>query len=140
MELVKPFEIALSQYGICEWPGESHNPEVVKYFRECNFKVQDDETSWCSVFVCWCMKQANVPHTNSLSARSWANWGVKIYEPQLGDIAVFNRPPISWQGHVGFYVRNDGNRVWVLGGNQNNSVNISSYSGVHLIGYRRWQP
>lgn len=133
------FKIALSQYGIAEWTGDKHNPEVLKYFTECGFTaVKDDETSWCSAFVCWCMHKAGKPHTKSLAARSWLNWGETVMDPHVGDIAVFWRnEPRAWQGHVGFYIRNSGDRVWVLGGNQSNHVCIDDYPGIQLLGYRR---
>ena len=35
------FKIALTQYGVREWSGSNHNPEVVKYFTECGFDVKN---------------------------------------------------------------------------------------------------
>jgi hypothetical protein len=58
--------------------------------------------------------------------------------PEIGDIAVFKRGTMGWQGHVGFYVKNDGAYVWVLGGNQSDEVKISRYLGMDLLSYRRW--
>jgi len=132
------FKIALTQYGVREWSGSNHNPEVVKYFTECGFDVKNDETSWCSAFVCWCVQKAGLQHTKSLAARSWLGWGDKIMDPEVGDIAVLWRnDPQGWQGHVGFFVRQDGSRIWLLGGNQSNEVNIQDYQGSQLLGYRR---
>ena len=132
------FEIAISQYGIREWSGNNHNPDVLKYFSDSGFATKDDETSWCSAFVCWCVQQAGMVHTKSLTARSWLNWGEAVWEPRVGDITVLWRvDPKGWQGHVGFFVRQNGSRIWLLGGNQSNEVNISDYDGTQLLGYRR---
>lgn len=133
-----PFEIALTQYGIKEFQGKRHNPEVVKYFQECGFNIDDDEVSWCSAFMCWCHLKAGLPHTASLAARSWLGYGERVTEPKLGDIVVFWRvEPRGWQGHVGFFVRKDEGRIWVLGGNQINQVCIDDYNESQLLGYRR---
>jgi uncharacterized protein (TIGR02594 family) len=135
----RPLQIAFTQYGITEIPGNLHNPEVVKYFTECKFNVHDDETSWCSAFMCWCFMKAGFPHKRTLRARDWLNIGEEVVVPQLGDIAIFWRTSEdSWQGHVGFYINRNGTHVWVLGGNQSNMVNITAYSGTQLLGYRRF--
>lgn len=134
-------DVALSQWGTTEWPGEQHNPEVLKYFRECGFDtvIDDDRTSWCSVFMCWCALKAGLPHTNSMVARSWMQWGKRVFEPKVGDIAVFRRGNQSWQGHVGLYVRSTGSQVYVLGGNQSNTVNIAPQKGIDLLCFQRWE-
>lgn len=134
-----PMMEALREYGTKELTGPEHNPEVLKYFAECGFDtVKDDETSWCSAFMCWCHLKAGLSHTKSLAARSWLGWGERVTEPKLGDIVVFWRvEPRGWQGHVGFFVRKDEGRIWVLGGNQGNQVCIEDYSATQLLGYRR---
>ena len=132
-------EIALNEYGTKEGDGAANNPEVMKYFHEAGFsEVAADEVSWCAAFVNWCQLKAGRNGTASLAARSFLQWGEKVTDPQLGDIAVFWRTnPASWQGHVGFFIKRDGTNVWVLGGNQSNQVNILPYAGNQLLGYRR---
>ena len=134
----KILEIALSQYGIKEIPGPEHSEEVLKYFHDTGFIINDDETSWCSAFICWCVMKAGMEHTNSLAARSWLGWGEVVETPQVGDIVVYWRESISsWKGHVGLFIRDDGSRIWTLGGNQSNSVCIKPYSKANLLGFRR---
>lgn len=138
--MMRILKIALAEYGIKETVGNLHNSEVLKYFHESGFSsVKDDETSWCSAFMCWCVMKAGLPHTQNLMARSWLDWGTKVFTPEIGDIAVFWRESATspW-GHVGIYVRNDGTQVWTLGGNQNNEVSVKPYPGSKLLGYRRW--
>lgn len=136
----KILEIALSQFGIREWVGKEHNPEVMKYFSETGFSnIPNDETSWCSAFMMWCIMKANLPHTNSLLAKSWLKWGIGVVEPELGDVVVFWRiDPNGPYGHVGLFIRKTNEFIWVLGGNQGNSVSISFYPVSQLLGYRRW--
>lgn len=94
----------------------------------------------CSAFVYWCIKEAGMVPKKSLVARDWLSWGVQVFEPEIGDLAIFYRgEPGGWQGHVAFYVKNDGTNVWVLGGNQSNRVSIEKYAGSKLLGYRRYK-
>ena len=132
-------EIALSQYGLTEIPGKENNPGIVKYFKEIGFtQAADDETAWCSAFVNWCAKQAGLPRSNDLLSRSWLAIGLPVTTPRIGDIAVFWRDdPKSWKGHVGFFIRDAGHQIFVLGGNQQNSVCILPYPISKLLGYRR---
>ena len=138
--MLKMLEISLSQFGVQEWSGKKHNPEVMKYFEECGFStIKDDETSWCSAAMCWCAMKAEIPHTNNLTARSWMKWGVEGMEPRLGDIVVYWRGDINgWQGHVGQFIRRDGDSIFTLGGNQSNEFNITDYSAHQLLGFRRY--
>ncbi len=39
-------------------------------------------------------------------------------------------------GHVAFFDEQRNARIFVLGGNQSNQVNITSYPGDRLLGYR----
>ena len=133
-------EIALKEYGTKEITGPDNNPEILKYFHDAGFfEVDDEDVSWCSVFMNWCQIKAGRPGTGSMAARSWMNWGVPVKEPQLGDVAVYWRvTPDGWQGHVNFYIKHNNTQVWGLGGNQSNMVNIAPYDGVKLLGYRRF--
>lgn len=153
----KLIELALSQYGITEWAGDEHNPEVLKYFDETgNAWVDDDETAWCSAYVNWVAKMAGYEWTSKLNARSWLDIGDTIrynmrglevteqdYDEfykdiELGDIVIFWRiKEDSPYGHVGFYIADDEHYYYVLGGNQNNKVQISKYPKSRLLGIRR---
>lgn len=133
------WEIALSQYGEKERRGGENNV-ILRYFSDIGFpEIKEDEVPWCSAFVNWCVMKAGLPITKNLAARSWLGWGKKVMVPEIGDIAVFKRGTLGWQGHVGFYVKNDGFYVWVLGGNQSDEVRISKYPGTELLGYRRYE-
>lgn len=132
-------EIALSQVGVKEIVGGVHNPEVLKYFHEIGHEwVKTDETAWCSAFVNWVLKKANKPISGQLNARSWLSIGERVDEPKVGDLVILWREsPDSWKGHVGFFVREQGHYIYILGGNQNNSVSIKAYQKRQLLQYRR---
>ena len=135
---MKHLELAFSQYGIKEIPGNEDNPEVTKYFNEIGFDGSKlkDETAWCSAYVNWVCKKSGLPFSGRLDARSWLNVGCKVNTPKLGDVVVFWRESkSSWKGHVAFFIKEDGNFIWVLGGNQSNQVNISVYPKERLLAY-----
>ncbi len=130
---------ALTQYGIVEFSGIEDNPEILKYFSLEEFKGAHykDETAWCSAFVNWCCKTSGVSYSGALDARSWLTVGNQTTKPVPGDIVVLWREnPDSWKGHVGFYISEDRNRIYMLGGNQKNAVNISAYPKERLLQYR----
>ena len=137
---------ARQESGQAGVPGPGANPRVVEFLRSTDggADASNDETFWCSAFVNWVMIQAGYEGTNSLAARSWWKWngGTREDNPRLGSIVVFKRfDQGTWDvfGHVGFFVRRDGDDIFVLGGNQGNAVNISSYpadGATHkLLGY-----
>ena len=132
-------EKALSQFGIKEIVGKQHNQQVLKYFNEIGHEwVKDDETAWCSAFVNWVCKTSGKPYSRKLNARSWLSVGVKKNKPQLGDIVVLWRESkTSWKGHVGFFIRQTKDWIYVLGGNQNNQVNITAYRKSRVLEYRK---
>ena len=132
-------EVALGQYGIKEIVGKKHNPEVLKYFHEMGHDwVKDDETAWCSAFINWCAMWADKPFSDKLNARSWLTVGKSVEVPHVGDVVVLWREsPGSWKGHVGIFIREAGNYIYILGGNQNNQVCIKAYPKKQLLEYRR---
>ncbi|WP_299683448.1 TIGR02594 family protein [uncultured Dokdonia sp.] len=137
--MMKHMKYAFSQYGIQEKKGTKNNPEVLKYFKELGYKGKQlkDETGWSSAFVNWVFKMSDAPYTGKLDAKSWLDLGMETNDPQLGDVVIFWREDKkSWKGHVGFFINRIGDEIFVLGGNQDNQVNISSYAASKLLGYR----
>lgn len=132
-------EIALAEYGVSELKGVEDNPDILKYFSAIGFEGGGikDETAWCSAFVNWVHKQAGVAYSGELNARSWLGIGDEVSIPDIGDVVVFWREsPSSWKGHVGLYINEDEKNIYVLGGNQYNSVCIRPYPKHRLLGYR----
>lgn len=136
-----PYELALKEIGTVEWT-DGHNPKVLGYFKDAGHpEVMNDETAWCAAFVGAMLHRAGLKGTGQLTARSYLNWGVKVDRAMAkpGDIVILKRGNSSWQGHVGFFVKDNGDSLTILGGNQNNAVNRRTYKvdGGQLLGLRR---
>jgi uncharacterized protein (TIGR02594 family) len=130
------FNTAKKELGVKEIPGKDHNKRILEYLETCGINA-GDETPWCSAFVNWCVEQSKMKGTDSATARSWMSWG-KESSGKKGDIVVFWREKIDgWKGHVGFVnsIEADGS-IYVLGGNQADSVSIAKYSRDRLLGFR----
>lgn len=129
---------ALAEYGTTEIVGGQHNVKIVKYFEEIGQGwVKDDETAWCAAFANAMLKRCNLPHTGMLNARSFLELGESTKTPELGDIVVLWRVSKDSQyGHVGFFIGQDASWVYVLGGNQANSVNIQKFPIFQVLDYR----
>ena len=132
------YQLALREMdsGVAEIGGGEHNPRILEYHQTTTLAATDDETAWCSSFVNWCVSSSGLQGTRSAAARSWLNWGRPLDEPATGCIVVLKRGTKPWQGHVGFFSGMSGSHLLILGGNQSNEVNISSYHRNRLLGYR----
>lgn len=129
----KFYETAKKEMGINELSGAKHNKRILEYHATTTLKAKDDETPWCSSFANWVVIQCGVEGTKSAAARSWMKWGKELKNPVKGCIVVFTR---TGGGHVAFYHSEDKDFIYVLGGNQSNSVNISAYRKDRLLGFR----
>jgi uncharacterized protein (TIGR02594 family) len=127
---------AIELYGTSEIVGPNHNPVIMGWAKELGISYyKDDETPWCGLFTAIVIKRAErVPVKDPLRALSWANFGVQVKEPMLGDILTFKR---NTGGHVGFYVGEDATAYHVLGGNQDNQVSVSRIAKSRLYQARR---
>lgn len=137
-------KVAFNEIGIEEFPGEQHNPEIIKYAQETGIQgITSDEIPWCSTFVNWVAWRCGLQHSGKPNARSWLNVGQRVSAPEPGDVVVFWREhPQSWKGHVGFFlgISPDATRVYCLGGNQGNRISVSAYRTDTVIAYQRLAP
>ena len=107
--------------------------------------VDPVRVEWCAAFANAILEQSELPsnkdHKYPLTARAFLDWGKPVVEPKIGDIVVFPRGNQGWQGHVGFYVKEqiiDGVLYYyILGGNQKNSVRVDLYRADRVLGVRR---
>jgi len=133
--------VAQSYLGIQEIPGSGNNPQISKWINQIDKNNHSDSTAWCSAFVNGVAEEAGLEHTGRLNAQSWLDVGRSVHprSAQPGDVVVFRwGSQKSWQGHVGFFQGYDKNgRMRVLGGNQGNKVQVSSYPANRLLGVRR---
>lgn len=138
-------EIAMKYYGQKEIDGPESNPWILGIIRKLFPHATDDsKISWCSIFMHAICEEAGIPiklDSDSGKARSWSKFGqkVKIEDARPGDVVIFWRESVtSWKGHVALWVNDRGNgTVRVLGGNQDNAVNIRSYPKNRILDIRR---
>ena len=134
--------IAYHELGQHEIPGSQENKRINDYHAATTLGRVSEKWAWCSSFVNWVMEKAGFDPTRSAAAKSWLKWkGGRLLnlakeKPQRGDIVVFHRGK-KWQGHVGFYIDETRSGINVLGGNQHDEVNISTYSPKKLAGVIR---
>jgi uncharacterized protein (TIGR02594 family) len=133
------YEHAQGEIGTKEW-AKGDNPEVVEYYAESgNAGIKQDSVAWCAAFVGAMLKRAGIKGTGKLNARSYLDWGVVVdrKNAKVGDVVIFKRGNSTWQGHVAFFVSDNGDTISVLGGNQSDGVNVSKYKASQLLGFRR---
>lgn len=128
----------LSHYGMQEVSGTQSNPEIIAFFKELGYNINDDETSWCAASLNYYLKKCGYEHTGKLDAKSFLKLPVVVLQPSLGDIVVLWREdPSSWKGHVGLFINWNTKYVWLLGGNQGNSLSVAAYPRERVLGCRR---
>ena len=128
--------------GVQEIPGPEFNPRILEYaeFAEQSHYT-DDDIPWSGLFVAWVAAQSGVPRKalpqNPLANRKWLDFGDPAETPSPGDIAVFwRRSPDSMAGHVGFFVREEEDRVYIISGNTSNAVRTVGLPKERLLGFR----
>lgn len=138
----KAYALALEQLKVNwkELPGGASNPRITKAYASVDglgdpTKLDDSKVSWCSVMMNWLIQSVGGKGTRSALARSWLKWGKECY-PVQGCIVVLKRGNSEWQGHVAFFVKREGEFIWCLGGNQQDSFNVSRYKASDVLGYR----
>lgn len=138
--VTKPwFDMALTKKGL----HEKRDIDELKKFLKADGKTLGDPSKlpWCGDLVQTCialtLKDEQVP-VNPYLARNWMKFGQQI-EPTLGAVLVFWRGSRNGsQGHVGFYAgeSSDGKKLYVLGGNQSDSISIVPIAADRLLGAR----
>lgn len=142
------YDIAGRFIGIREIPGHTDNPQILAMLKLDMDWPQHDEIPWCSGFGNYPTWILRLPRSKSLLARSWLDVGyaVTLEDARVGfDLVILKkgggREPgpenKTAPGHVGFYAGREGDRVLLLGGNQNDAVNVSSYPISRILGIRR---
>ncbi len=136
------YQLATAEIGKREIGNTNDGPEIRRYRQLAQCGAVGDP--WCAIFVNavlgLCTNPA-VPGTKSASSQSFRgnkNF-VKLEGPALGAVVVFWRTsPASGLGHVGFYRGESAESIYVLGGNEDNMVQIAPMKRKQLIGY--WWP
>lgn len=134
------FQGALHEIGFHE---TGSNQGLDRYIQLAHCGANGDP--WCAIFANAMLEQAGVAGTRSPAAQSFRTSPlfVQLAGPAPGALAVYWRgSQDSGSGHVGFYRGEDATRVWTLGGNEDDMVQIEalpkSSETFGLIGY--WWP
>ena len=145
---ITAFELAERFIGSKEVAGTASNPLILAMLQLDQSWPQKDEVPWCSAFVnfvCWLLR---LPRSKDLRARSWLTLGkiISLVEAEVGfDIAILKRTTgdqpgpevINAPGHVGFFAGKEEGVILLLGGNQDDSVNVRRFMRRDLLGIRR---
>jgi hypothetical protein len=71
---------------------------------------------------------AGLNGTDSAWALDWEDWGESLADPEVGAVVVFSRKSATENGgHVGLFLSDKGKSVEIIGGNQGNSVSITTF-------------
>lgn len=122
---------AIAEIGVAERRGmHDSNPRIMEYFKASGFWGTDDsggQNAWCGSYVAWVLKRHNIPPVpRAYRAKEWLKFGKRIDSPVYGAIGIKER---KGGGHVAFIVgrSRDGERYFMLGGNQRDMVQVMSY-------------
>ena len=153
MTAMTPIEVAMRFVGVKEVSGSGSNAMILSMLQLDNKSAKGDEVPWCSAFVNYIAWLFRLPRSKSLAARSWLGVGNPIRIPKegevvewyAGDVVILKRGSgeqpgpevLNAPGHVGFFVRRDGNTVYVLGGNQKDTVSVAPFPVSQILGVRR---
>uniref|UniRef100_A0AB74UKW9 Peptidase C51 domain-containing protein n=1 Tax=Caulobacter phage BL57 TaxID=3348355 RepID=A0AB74UKW9_9VIRU len=111
------------------------------YFKANGVTIDPKKLAWCAAFVNAVLAQNGLQGTGDLRASSFKDYGSEVSraDARKGDIVVL-KPGTSGggTGHVGFLDGFDrhGN-VRVLGGNQGDAVNVSTFTSDRVVSFRR---
>lgn len=89
---------------------------------------------WCATFMNLVLAKVGYAGTNSDAAKSFAQYGHRVSEPEIGAIAVLTRGKNG--GHVGVVsgIDKDGNPI-IISGNHGRRVGEAVYSRSRVIAY-----
>jgi peptidoglycan L-alanyl-D-glutamate endopeptidase CwlK len=133
--------VAHALEGEAEITGKAANPRIVEMFKVAGLPddpaFRSDETAWCAAFANACLRCGGYQGTKSALANSFAEFGADLGRtPQPGCVVLFKPMSEGASGHVAFYVGDDGESIRVLGGNQHNKVQVSTFPKSKWRAYR----
>lgn len=143
---ITAYDIAQRFIGTKEIKGSIANPMILAMLKLDSQWPDDDEVPWCSAYANYVAWLLRLPRSKSLRARSWLNvgWPVNNPSPKFDVVILWRGEPpqpgpetIEAPGHVGFFSGWDDDNVYLLGGNQSDTVCVSSYPIQRILGIRR---
>lgn len=150
---ITAFDLAQRFIGTAEVRGASSNPQVLAMLRLDQPWPETDAVPWCSAYVNYIAWLLRLPRSKNLRARSWLQVGRPILLAEAKpawDVVILDRASgqgasvLEAPGHVGFFAGMDrvanqpkADRILVLGGNQADSVSVSPFPTLDVLGLRR---
>lgn len=137
---------ARKDLGIKEWIKEDgrkvSNPVVLSMFHDYghSWVKSSISTPWCAAYINYRLESNGYPSTRKLNARSYLYYGDdSSNNPQPGDIVVAwrGRRDDGVTGHVYFFIKEDDDFIWGLGGNQGDEVSIEKHPKSKVLAIRR---
>ena len=124
----------MAEYGIHERTNLGSR-RIIEYHQATTLQAKSDQVAWCSSFVNWCLQQVGIVGSRSAAAASWADWGSGLVKPKLGCIVQLHHSVKGYTSatgtatgnHVAFFIRQDAAHIYLLGGNQSDSVKLSGF-------------
>ena len=142
--------LARKYIGTSEIPGSKNNPALMQLLDMADGKkdgktigANNDDEAYCAKAMSAWLELCGIRSTRSPAARSFGKWGQELDGPAVGCVVVFWRKSVdSAFGHVGLVVGKDSSgNIVVLGANQQDAVNIKSFTKSRIIaGGFRWPP
>lgn len=130
-------QAAWAAFGVSEASGSANASDVLAFYREAGHgEIKDDRVPWCAAFLGAMLKRSGIAGTGSLLARSYLAWGDLMDAPRIGAITVLARGDDPNAGHVGFLLGQEQNRVFLLGGNQSDTVSVEAFDAGRVLAYR----
>ena len=115
---------------------------ILDYFDATDFRPKPTSvtTPWCGAFAAHCMKASGNPTAaasvpkGAAAAANWKSWGTGLPwpSPSIPEGAVVVLSP----NHVGFFSSLEGDRVWLLGGNQSDRVDRTPFPRSQIVAVR----
>ncbi len=115
---------------------------ILDYFDATDFRPKPTSvvTPWCGAFAAHCMKASGNPTAaasvpkGAAAAANWKTWGTGLPwpSPSIPEGAVVVLSP----NHVGFFLELQGDRVYLLGGNQSDRVDRTPFPRSQIVAVR----
>lgn len=134
-----PVLAALHYYGERPLSGKMSNPQILDFIKATSYpNTNSDEVPWCSAFLVYIFQQYGLDTPANAAAMSWMNYSVATDQPSLGDVVVLAWPAGDPSNHhVGLFIRETNELVYILAGNQNDEVDICAWRKRSVLSYRK---
>lgn len=118
---------ATIELGVKEYTSDGKNPRITEYFTAAGMPYLDQQTSWCGVFLAYCLQKAGYTFGPQFvrklaNSQTWFGFPERVGPPQVGDVVILTNQQDGRFGHVGLFVQETDRAVLLLGGNQKNEV------------------